>query len=120
TITDLPAMVEACDASNGHLWLVVRPGDFVVEGEPLAHGVGLDDAGDVVPRAVVVGPERTMLQDTEFGVAQLVEVALRALSPGINDPFTAMACVDRLGAALATLASHPPTAHVWPGQTGLP
>lgn len=120
TLTDVPAMVEACEASNGHLWLLVRPGDFVVEGEPLAHAVALGDASAVILRTIVIGPERTMLQDTEFGVAQLVEVALRALSPGINDPFTAMACVDRLGAALGALASHPPTAHVWPGRSGTP
>lgn len=119
TVTDVPAMVDACEASDGQLWLVVRPGDFVVEGEPLAHALALKDPRAVVLRTIVVGPERTMLQDTEFGVAQLVEVALRALSPGINDPFTAMACTDRLGAALVALASHPPTPHVWPGPSGM-
>ena len=82
TLTDLPAMVKASEASDGYAWLVVRPGDFVVEGEPLALVVGIEDARTVVPQAIVIGPERTMLQDTEFGVAQLVEVALRALSPG--------------------------------------
>jgi uncharacterized membrane protein len=119
TLTDLPAMVKASEASDGHAWLVVRPGDFVVEGEPLALVVGIEDARTVVPQAIVIGPERTMLQDTEFGVAQLVEVALRALSPGINDPFTAMACVDRLGAALVALASYPPAAQVWCGRSGV-
>lgn len=119
TVTDVPAMVEACDASDGQLWLVVRPGDFVVEGEPLAHAFALEDPRAIVLKTVVIGPERTMLQDTEFGVAQLVEVALRALSPGINDPFTAMACADRLGAALVALASHPPAPHVWPGPSGM-
>lgn len=120
TLTDVPAMVRACEASGGQVWLVVRPGDFVVEGEPLAHAVALDNPSAAVLRTIVVGPERTMLQDTEFGVAQLVEVALRALSPGINDPFTAMACVDRLGAALVALADHPPAAHVWRGASGAP
>jgi uncharacterized membrane protein len=44
------------------------------------------------------------LQDVEFALRQLVEIAVRALSPGINDPFTAITCLDRLGAALSQLA----------------
>lgn len=47
--------------------------------------------------------ERTPLQDVEFAARQLVEIALRALSPSINDPFTAIAVIDRLGAAIALL-----------------
>ena len=50
------------------------------------------------------GHRRTLLQDVEFAIDQLVEVAVRALSPGVNDPFTAINCVDRLGAALCDLA----------------
>jgi len=51
-----------------------------------------------------VRAQRLRLQDVEFAIDQLVEIALRALSPGVNDPFTAMACIDRLGTALASLA----------------
>lgn len=51
-----------------------------------------------------MGPQRTLIQDAEFAVDQLVEVAVRALSPGINDPFTAITCIDWLGAALSFLA----------------
>jgi uncharacterized membrane protein len=54
--------------------------------------------------ALVVGPARTQTQDIEYAVDQLAEVAMRALSPGINDPFTAINCIDRLGNALALLA----------------
>jgi uncharacterized membrane protein len=50
---------------------------------------------------VVIGDERTAGQDLEFSVRQLVEVALRALSPGVNDLFTAVAVIDRLGVSLA-------------------
>lgn len=52
----------------------------------------------------LLGKQRTLEQDVEFAINQLVEIALRALSPGINDPFTAITCVDRLGAALRRLA----------------
>jgi hypothetical protein len=50
---------------------------------------------------VVLGPKRTPTQDVEFSIHALVEIAARALSPGINDPRTAMTCIDRLTAALA-------------------
>lgn len=52
----------------------------------------------------VLGNQRTSDQDFEFGINQLVEMAVRALSPGISDPFTAIACVDHLGSALCRLA----------------
>ncbi|MCB1941761.1 MAG: DUF2254 domain-containing protein, partial [Candidatus Accumulibacter sp.] len=55
---------------------------------------------------VVFGAQRTATQDMEFALDQLVEIAARALSPGINDPFTAITCVDRLSSALARLAAH--------------
>jgi uncharacterized membrane protein len=54
--------------------------------------------------AFVFGNQRTASQDVEFSFLQMVEIAVRALSPGINDPFTAIACVDRLGSALCRLA----------------
>ena len=47
-----------------------------------------------------MGANRTATQDPEFTINQLVELALRALSPGINDPFTTIACIDYLGAIL--------------------
>ncbi|HZC01043.1 MAG TPA: DUF2254 family protein, partial [Gammaproteobacteria bacterium] len=54
--------------------------------------------------AFILGKECTLIQDIEFAVDQLVEVAVRALSPGTNDPFTAMRCIDRLAEALCQLA----------------
>ena len=54
--------------------------------------------------AVTVGPVRTGYQDVEFTLLQLTEIAVRALSPGVNDPFTAAECADRLGDALGRLA----------------
>ena len=71
------------------------PGDFVVEGVQLA------SAFRTRPRlSVVLGPDRTPRQDVGLAIRQLVEVALRALSPGINDPFTALECINRLGEGL--------------------
>jgi len=56
-------------------------------------------------RAFITGPERSPAQDLEYSIRQLVEIALRALSPGINDPFTAIAVVDRLGEAAEEIAT---------------
>jgi uncharacterized membrane protein len=98
----------ACDY-QAVIWLQARPGDFVVEGRPLAavHPVP-HDADEVTRRllgAYVIGADRTSIQDADFAIQQLVEVALRALSPGVNEPFTAVTCIDRLGQGLTKLAS---------------
>jgi uncharacterized membrane protein len=72
---------------------------------PVAAPGTLDE--DTVKRvraAFRLGEQRTAAQDVEFLVLELVEVAVRALSPGINDPFTAILCLDRLSAALCHLA----------------
>jgi uncharacterized membrane protein len=88
--------------------LFYRPGHFVVRGGRLARVWPPDhvDAPMIerIRRVFLLGEQRTLEQDVEFAVNQLVEIALRALSPGINDPFTAITCVDRLGNALRRLA----------------
>jgi uncharacterized membrane protein len=55
-------------------------------------------------RTFVIGTDRTAQQDVGFPAQQLVEVALRALSPGVNEPFTAMTCIERIGQAFTKLA----------------
>jgi uncharacterized membrane protein len=85
-----------------------RPGHYVVATRPLVlvwPGIRItDQLADRVNSAFALGNQRTSGQDIEFAVNQLVEIAIRALSPGVNDPFTAMTCVDRLGTALCRLA----------------
>jgi uncharacterized membrane protein len=89
--------------------LECQPGQFVIEGECVARvwpPGNLDDAGARrLAGAVALGRVRTLVQDLGFGIEQLVEVAVRALSSDVRDPTTAMRCLDRLGAALARLAS---------------
>ncbi len=81
--------------------LLVRPGDYVFPGAPIAFVMpAVPEVEAAIRRACAVGPERTSTADLEFPIRQLVEVAVRALSPGINDPHTAMSVLDRLGAAL--------------------
>ena len=89
------------------LRLPYRPGHFLVEGREVA-SVWPPEAADHIARylenAQVTGPHRTLTQDVAFGVDQLVEIAVRALSPAVNDPFTAMTCVDWLGDCLCKIA----------------
>jgi uncharacterized membrane protein len=87
----------------------VRPGKFCFEGDLLVRAWPPDQINDKVTKEVCdgfyFGSRRTLSQDVEFAIDQLVEIAVRALSPGINDPNTAINCVDRLGAALCTLSN---------------
>lgn len=89
-----------------------RMGDFVLQGRPLASvwaqgGVG-PELQDAVRRAFVLGPERSPRQDVEFGITQMADIAIKALSPSINDPTTAIRCIDRLAEILAELGTRPP------------
>ena len=84
--------------------LLARPGDYVFPGAPIAlMAPSVDGAEAAIRAATALGPTRVSSADLEFAVRQLVEVAVRALSPGINDPHTAIAVLDRLGAALCEL-----------------
>lgn len=90
------------------LKLLYTPGDFVVKGEVILEAWPKDKITDKVItdllECFILGSRRTNEQDVEFAIDQLVEVAVRALSPGINDPFTAINCIDRLSLALSELA----------------
>jgi uncharacterized membrane protein len=55
-----------------------------------------------------LGPSRTLQQDVEFGVLQIVDIALRAISPAVNDPSTAISCIDQLSRILIRFASREP------------
>lgn len=91
--------------------LLVRPGDFVFPGAPIALMTPpVDGAEEAIRDATALSAQRGSSADIEFAVRQLVEVAVRALSPGINDPHTAVSVIDRFGAALCELAPlHLPT-----------
>lgn len=106
-IEDEKLMKLACDR-DVIVKLIHRPGHFVIAGSPLAAvwpGIQVDEAlTTAVNEVFLLELQRTPYQDLEFTVDQLVEVAVRALSPGVNDPFTAMTCIDWLGEALGRLS----------------
>ena len=83
----------------------VRPGTFVPKGAPVAVvSAAVDDADQLFARALTFGRRQAALQDVEYPVRQLNEIAVRALSPGINDPFTAGSVLDHFGDALCHIA----------------
>ncbi len=86
----------------------LRAGHFVVQGSELARVFPKEKVNksltSQIDGAFVLGSKRTNQQDLEFSLNQLVEIAVRALSPGINDPFTAIRCIDQISATLCHLA----------------
>ncbi len=110
-LIDHEDLLEAAVERDLLVRLTVRAGSHVVPGTVLAeawpaHQVD-DAAADAMRAAIVSGNQRTEQQDIDFGFQQLGQIALRALSPAINDPFTAGICMDRLGTTLCSLAERP-------------
>lgn len=103
--------------TQARIALLARPGDLAVPDEPVAEvwwepGTGTDAVTAAVLRAVHVADERDLRDDPGFGVRQLADIAIRALSPGINDPTTAVTCVGYMRAALVEDATLPPPRRV--------
>ncbi|MFJ8863485.1 DUF2254 domain-containing protein [Streptomyces sp. NPDC102451] len=90
------------------LRLLPRNGDFVVPGTPVldVHGGALSPAHGL-RRTLRVGVERALYQDPSFGLRQLSDIALRALSSSVNDPTTAVQCLDRIVQYLAVAVRLP-------------
>ena len=105
------SLMQLAAAHDLVLRLPHRPGTFITEGDVLAQvwpEARCDDNLVTRLRATfILGRDRTPRQDIQYSVNQLVEIAVRALSPGINDPYTAAVCVDWLGASLSRFACRP-------------
>lgn len=106
---DSDTLLETAVRLDRVLRLPAAVGDFVAEGGVVIEAAGgqpLEQQEQQGLRAcVLLGRQRTVEQDAGFGLQQLVDVALRALSPGVNDPTTACLCIDHLAALLARLAA---------------
>ncbi len=106
---DPDGLLAAACRADGVLRVLRRPGDFAAQGDPLAelvvdHVIDDSDTLEDLSGLFVLGDMRTAFQDVRFLVRELVEIAARALSPGVNDPRTAMDCVDWIGATLKKLS----------------
>jgi len=100
-------LVDIAARTDAVIRLNHRPGHFIVAGRPLATVWPGGAAGQValaLSKAHVTGPHRTLMQDPVFAIDQLVEIAIRALSPAVNDTFTALTCIDWLAAGLSRVS----------------
>lgn len=109
---DETALLKFARHRDAIVLLLMQPGDFLLQGQQLAAvKVGAhpdpDDSQDCTSHvlgSLAVGIARTPTQDIRFLINQLVEIAIRALSPGVNDPRTAIQCIDRLAQALCEVS----------------
>ncbi len=119
---DSAGLVELATEHDAVLRLHHPPGSLLMLDGPLADVYPPEAADDLMGRIeshYLLGPVRTPNQDPYFLFDQLLEVAVRALSPGINDPFTATSCIDRIAEALNLLSRRrlPPPTQVDEGGT---
>lgn len=108
-MVDEDKLMSIAQQANIFLKMHVRPGDFIIRdsilGEIYPGDRMSDDLNSQIINTFIIGRSRTSTQDVRFLFEQLVEIAARALSPGMNDPFTASMCIDRLSQGLCRFAS---------------
>jgi uncharacterized membrane protein len=119
---DYAKAVDAAALADAVVTFDIRAGQHALPGVVAAYISPKQAANDAlchaIQSAVVVGAERTAVQDLEFSVHQLVEIALRALSPGINDPYTANAVIDRLTQSLREVMERGRQKSIWQDGDG--
>jgi len=105
---DSGALMKIVSRNDSLLDLHHRPGGHLVKGMTMgtlySNDVWEKDELKTLLNQFVIGKTKTAQQDLEFSIHQMVEIASRALSPGINDPYTAIACIDNLTATMSYLA----------------
>ena len=106
---DRDALMETLREHDLFLRMERRIGEFVPEGAVVAQLWPVErlaeDTGDRLARCFSFGSSRTLHNDAEFGVVQVVDIAVKALSPGINDPTTAVSCIQHLTGLLIHLGT---------------
>jgi uncharacterized membrane protein len=115
-------LVRLAAEADAVIFLEHRPGHFIVRGHQVAT-VWPPEAAPVVRRklgrAHIIGSHRTLTQDVSFGIDQLVEIAIRALSSAVNDTFTALTCIDWLSDSLCKVAGRWQPARVHRDRAGV-
>lgn len=102
---DQEGLVDIANQSGAVLALVPRVGNFVAKGAPIieVYASGADIDQGLLKKSIALGAERTMDQDPAFAFRILVDIAIKALSPAINDPTTAVLAIDQLNRLLLTV-----------------
>ncbi len=112
SLDDVPRTIEG---RSFRIELLVAPGDFVTARHPIARvwtGADPDACAKALRRAIAIAAERDLSQDVGYGIRQLADIAVKALSPSVNDPTTATTCVGYLQAILERIAETPSPAPV--------
>lgn len=117
---DYDGLAEAAAKHNAVVELAYRPGAHVLWGETDAWVASVDNLAEEIASAVVIGERHSAPQDPEWSQRQLVEIALRALSSGVNDVFTALAAIDRLSLSLSVQIGRGDARRVWCDDRGAP
>lgn len=114
-LVDIDSLVHDAREAGGRYSLLIAPGSWVQASAPVAsfspdQGGGAEHSDERhverVARALSVGDERSLQQDAAFGIQQLVDIGVKALSPSINDPTTAMSAIDRVTDVMVTAGLH--------------
>jgi uncharacterized membrane protein len=118
---DRKRIVRAAEKRAAIVCFAFRQGEYVLEGETLACVIPaacVNELATTIHHATKIGQHRTLEQDVEFAFAQLSEVAIRALSPAVNDTYTGLSSIDWLGDALRMLAALPAPDGAWHANLG--
>jgi uncharacterized membrane protein len=114
-------LIDIAEMLDSVIRLAHRPGHFVVADRRLATVWPAGSAGQVttaLEKAHVTGPHRTLDQDPVFPIDQLVEIAIRALSPAVNDTFTALTCIDWISSGLSKISARSLEEGIYRGRSG--
>lgn len=119
---DVDRLVKIAEREDCQLFVSVKVGDFVLEGQALAQIVPpealTEEVGESICAAFVVVQTKEDGDDVCLAIERLTEIAVRGLSPGINDPYTAVAALERLTSALDKILERLPAASVFKGEQG--
>ncbi|KZB51534.1 DUF2254 domain-containing protein [Thalassospira xiamenensis] len=123
---DYEGLLELATKTDIHIALTIHAGQHVIA-EDIIGEISINSANatsdigeyrNFITEQILIGNQRTAMLDIEFALRQLVEVALRALSPGINDPFTAIAVIYRLGRAMPQAMNFHSPLGLWRDEQG--
>jgi uncharacterized membrane protein len=122
---DLPQLISLAVRHDVQLRVLRRVGEFIPAGVPIVSVNGpaagaLGKIHQALAWCMEIGPTRTLQQDIEFGILQIVDVALKAISPAVNDPSTAVTCVDQLSRILVQVIGRKPSPAQLQDETGMP
>ncbi|WP_052504428.1 DUF2254 domain-containing protein [Rossellomorea aquimaris] len=105
---NIEGMISKAAKDKAIIRMVKTPGEYLLEGTPVMTAWTTNKDIDVEDYLgyLVLGPDKEPIEDIELGIRKLVEIALRAISPAINDPNTAKNCIEEIGIILSKLAKH--------------